>query len=588
MSILDADQIECYDIWDVEIISIPPRSRLYNLEPIGIGTPYVESLTSYITRLAQAHCMTPQSLVRKIILPELGRCHDTLNYGYRFNNFRFENSSPLNGISPISAKWVEVLQNLTSRQDLRFLTLLTWRNVLAVDRLLCKHKRWCLLCLEEWKQRQQPIYEPLIWALNGIDICLWHQRLLTAECPQCLKRQPILTEITLPGYCSFCEGWFGDVSNLESTELVACDTQEASRQRWVVEGVGEMLEATPNLLEIPQQGQFAFVINACVENMAKGRMSVLARLLNITVTSLWGYIQKGDLPYINSFLHICYTLSIPQLKFLTMKENQFPEIEVLAVDQWPMVAQGRGIKVKIDDIQRVREILANVLTIENVDFSPSISEIVAQLGLDAKTLRKYYPELYKAIIERQHRILNEEALLLMKETLERILNSEEHLPLTAVAREVGYSVKILHRYFPVLCQAIITKRRERFEYERIEKRLNEVLNCSEEVPSVNELAREMNYPQHIFRDNFRNLCQQISARRYAERNVRHVEKQAAIAKGIRQAVIQLHKQNIYPGIRQVCRLLDDKQVLRPEQNHEVWLLALQDLGYNIDKQIRHI
>ncbi|GHO96285.1 hypothetical protein KSF_063330 [Reticulibacter mediterranei] len=310
MSISDIDQIECYKIWDVNIPSVPPRSRLYSLEPIGIGTPYVESLTSYVTRLAQVHCVTLQALVMKIILPELERFNDALDYGYHFNNFRIENISTLNGISPISAMWVEVLQNLTSRQDLRFLTLLTWRNVLAVDRLLCKHKRWCLLCLEEWKQRQEPIYEPLIWTLNGIDICLRHKRLLTIECPQCLKRQPILTKITLPGHCSFCEGWLGDVFNFEPTELVVCDTKEASQQCWVVEGVGEMLEAAPNLLEIPQQGHFAFVINAYMENMAKSRMNAFARLLNITAASLWGYIRKEDLPYIYSFLHICYTLSI--------------------------------------------------------------------------------------------------------------------------------------------------------------------------------------------------------------------------------------------------------------------------------------
>lgn len=35
---------------------------LYNLEPIGIGTPYVEGLTSYIVRLADAHCVTTGTL----------------------------------------------------------------------------------------------------------------------------------------------------------------------------------------------------------------------------------------------------------------------------------------------------------------------------------------------------------------------------------------------------------------------------------------------------------------------------------------------------------------------------------------------
>lgn len=54
--------MESYEEWDMNIPAIPPRSRLYRLEPVGIGTPYVESLTSYIARLAAEHCVTPKNL----------------------------------------------------------------------------------------------------------------------------------------------------------------------------------------------------------------------------------------------------------------------------------------------------------------------------------------------------------------------------------------------------------------------------------------------------------------------------------------------------------------------------------------------
>jgi len=35
-----------YADWDLQRAAIPSRSRLYSLEPIGIGTPWTESLTS--------------------------------------------------------------------------------------------------------------------------------------------------------------------------------------------------------------------------------------------------------------------------------------------------------------------------------------------------------------------------------------------------------------------------------------------------------------------------------------------------------------------------------------------------------------
>src|SRR5688572_20379032 len=45
--------------WDMSTQLISPRSKLYRLEPIGVGTPYVESLSSYFRRLADAHCVSP-------------------------------------------------------------------------------------------------------------------------------------------------------------------------------------------------------------------------------------------------------------------------------------------------------------------------------------------------------------------------------------------------------------------------------------------------------------------------------------------------------------------------------------------------
>ena len=65
--------MERYEEWDMTIPPIPPRSRLYRLESIGIGTPYVESLTSYITRLAEVHCVSLKALIMWEIFPLQGQ-----------------------------------------------------------------------------------------------------------------------------------------------------------------------------------------------------------------------------------------------------------------------------------------------------------------------------------------------------------------------------------------------------------------------------------------------------------------------------------------------------------------------------------
>ena len=52
-----------------EFPAIPPRSQLYSLEPMGLGTGMVESLTSYIARLGSAHNFKLSTFVSKLLAP---------------------------------------------------------------------------------------------------------------------------------------------------------------------------------------------------------------------------------------------------------------------------------------------------------------------------------------------------------------------------------------------------------------------------------------------------------------------------------------------------------------------------------------
>ena len=60
---------ETYEAWDLTLPPIPERSVLFSLEPINVGTPWVESLTSYIARLASAHAVFPGVLMNKVVEP---------------------------------------------------------------------------------------------------------------------------------------------------------------------------------------------------------------------------------------------------------------------------------------------------------------------------------------------------------------------------------------------------------------------------------------------------------------------------------------------------------------------------------------
>ena len=62
------DDVATYEKWDMTAPIVPPRSRFFNLSPAGLGTSMVECLTSYLSRLAQAHSVTPGVLHHREVM----------------------------------------------------------------------------------------------------------------------------------------------------------------------------------------------------------------------------------------------------------------------------------------------------------------------------------------------------------------------------------------------------------------------------------------------------------------------------------------------------------------------------------------
>lgn len=152
-----------YEEWKLGLPSMPPRSTLYSLEPVGIGTPLVECLTSYITRLAEAHCVFPGILMHNLVGPFLQQ--SSVYQGSRESMAvgQTQHTRSFNGTAQKRAGTaVYALERLTLQRSLRFLTLLTWEGAFPVYKLLRSTRACCPACLEEWRSTGQVIYEPLL------------------------------------------------------------------------------------------------------------------------------------------------------------------------------------------------------------------------------------------------------------------------------------------------------------------------------------------------------------------------------------------------------------------------------------------
>ena len=124
-----------FDSWDCKLPPLPTRSRLYALEPIGIGTPFVESLSGYVARLADAHAVSVGDLAGRELSALTSK--PLLSFGPFMRRNRADSHGfhaqqyTMNGLGITSKKWVEALERATLRADLRFLTLLPFEGVLS-------------------------------------------------------------------------------------------------------------------------------------------------------------------------------------------------------------------------------------------------------------------------------------------------------------------------------------------------------------------------------------------------------------------------------------------------------------------------
>src|SRR5437773_2524247 len=165
-----------YAGWHLTEIPLPKRSTLYAPAPMGTGTAVAESLTSYLARLAKAHCVYPGVLLSQMIVPhmkapETQRIADGSHPLFR----RDGNGSHLINVGgPRACSALHALETLTLRTDLRALTLLALAELLPPRRLTRQTLAWCPLCYEQLQAREQILYDPLLWVFQEITICTQH------------------------------------------------------------------------------------------------------------------------------------------------------------------------------------------------------------------------------------------------------------------------------------------------------------------------------------------------------------------------------------------------------------------------------
>lgn len=324
------------ETWDLTLPTYPAHSRLYALAPLGVGTPHVESLPSYLARLAEAHSVSPRTLVKQELLPLLRRDYLSNPFGNSLGAFWIEAARALNGTGALAKDWAQSLEHLTLRTDLRFLTLLPWTAVLTQQRLLRLTRAWCPDCFMEWQAAGQPIYEPLLWNVKIVSVCSRHQRTLLERCPypDCQATLPVLASYFRPGYCSKCSRWLGVMtgsSNISQT------SDPWHWQVWVAEMVGELLSHNMKLMTIPHLKNIPNLVTTAREQVAEGNMRNLELQLQLSRRTLNAWRSGKQIPQLESLLRLCYCCGISLYNMFTLQPGtlHFRKLKIRALPNIP-------------------------------------------------------------------------------------------------------------------------------------------------------------------------------------------------------------------------------------------------------------
>ena len=152
-----------FDSWDLAPVPIPARSRLHSIQPIGVGTPFVESLTGYMIRLAASHAVRVSDLIEHELRTGIPYFHTAAGI-----------PSAINGVGKNAQNWASAIERFTLRDNLRVLTLLPFASLLNTPYLMRRERAWCPRCYESSAAQGQEVYEQLVWCLQCVEICSLH------------------------------------------------------------------------------------------------------------------------------------------------------------------------------------------------------------------------------------------------------------------------------------------------------------------------------------------------------------------------------------------------------------------------------
>jgi hypothetical protein len=360
------------------------RSRLYPLEPRGLGSFMKEGLISYITRLSEAHCIEVGTLVSYECSSNFGVPRIYSYHSNKVMSTFYKDATSINGFGSISLEMEKAIKKLTLRSDIEEMNLNKWVFIPRNKSIVKRYKHWCSQCYSEWKEAGVPIYDPLIWSINLLKICPVHKTLLQTSCPKCFREIPIIHHRSMISHCIYCFNSL--ITNIENQATMS--EEEQLFQEWLSESLGSMLVCEKEFVDTTS---ICNSLKMFREKYCENNDRVFSRVLLIENKrrQLNAYCRGAAAPHFNLLLWFCYILGVKLVDICTggeFTQNGRDSNDSLHDFKKYFMIENKWSKI---DKVLVREKLQKYYTC----YPPrSFKSISRELNVEESYLRKSFPK----------------------------------------------------------------------------------------------------------------------------------------------------------------------------------------------------
>jgi transcriptional regulator with XRE-family HTH domain len=384
--------------FDLDNINVP--TKLYNLQPIGIGSNLSESVTSYISRLADLHNISTRILMRDIIIKNIKTCIPYWNNARALNIYRCQGY--VSG-SNITKSLITALQEATEVKSLENCTMLPINNIIAGRGLLSSEERHCPYCLIGTNYKE--FFGKLYWKVRCAKACHIHNiELVESKCGADPQQYLHSSERKiLSGICSTC-GSIG-YKCIQNKVVTAKD-----EDIWKSQQIADLIATFPRANEIYSKQTLMQGIKRLIDLNSGGIIADAAKNAGIHKSVLWEWLQGTYNPSLAALLDLCMSCGVSLSSVLrgTPEEVNCPTTtQIKEIKKGP---QKPSSEERIDSL--------NKALIE--DRPKSLSSVANTLGINRKMLRIQYPELSSLVVNRYKEFTQKQTKKIKKEANEHI------------------------------------------------------------------------------------------------------------------------------------------------------------------------